>query len=717
MFTIKYLKFYEGCKYLKNLKFGVEYNLEHKLSPNFFGKNVCVTAIVGKNGSGKSSLIDMIFRILNNLSYCLFRNIEKGESELIVYISGLIADLCYKKVEKDGETIQGLIQVRNGKVYFSYDDKKYVFEVEGNEGNAPTEHIKNEDQFSPLELEGEIKSFTYQKAIAKDLFYTVATNYSMQAFIAQDYNEEKTTFAYPDTTDRINRSSKTSWINRLFHKTDGYIVPIVLNPYRDNGKIDMNNEEHLTTMRLSAILLEETPDRPFIDGYHFKDMVMTWHPRTLRDKFHPIVDDRVKMFPNQEEVEEYNSHYSAASLTGDDMGLWKYDEHEDLDKFREVAAEDNYIAHIILDELGCPVTKNMDDLQVYIRMYVVYKVLSIAENYPEYDAPGIYFGNIDYTFSGLTEFLKGKDNIRKEGTLLRNLVEKAKNDTSHIGIKLQQALNFIERTRNVPQKEFDGTINYHQYARILGIPEKGMSIQERMNWLPPGIFHTTIYLEKDGSQQAIPLDQLSSGERQFLYLSSTLAYHALNLSSVPDDGTRIKYNNLNLILDEVEICFHPEYQRLFIDRLLKMIENLRLNQHFDINIILTSHSPFLLSDIPQANILYLQDGNIANEKDIPTNPFAANVNDILHQSFFLNKGFIGEFAQRKINGIIDVLSGNDFISDDRRREIRSLIELVGEPLLKQTLLDLYAAKFPHNKEDMIRYYEKKINELKREDNA
>ena len=714
MFTIKYLKFYEGCQFLKNLKVGVEYNLEHKLRPNFFRNNVCVTAIVGKNGSGKSSLIDMIFRIMNNLSYCLYRNIEKGESELIVYISGLIADLCYKKVEKDGETIQGLIQVRNGKVYFSYGDKKYVFEVEGNEGNAPTEHIKNEDQFTPLELEGEIKFFTYQKAIAKDLFYTVATNYSMQAFIAQDYNEEKTTFAYPDTTDRINRSSKTSWINRLFHKTDGYIVPIVLNPYRDNGKIDMNNEEHLTTMRLSAILLEEKPDNPFIDGYHFKDMVMTWHPRTLRDKFHSIVDDRVKMFPNQEEVDEYNSHYSASSLTGEDMGLWKYDEHEDLDKFREVAAEDNYIAHIILDELGCPVTKDMDDLQVYIRMYVVYKVLSIAENYPEYEVPGRYFGNIDYTFSGITEFEKGKDNLLKEGSLLKDLANKAKNDKSHIGLKLRQALNFIERTNNVSQDEFNDLIDYTQYAKLLGIPEKGMTIQERMDWLPPGIFHTTIYLEKEGSQKAIPLDLLSSGERQFMYLASTIVYHALNLSSVPDDSTRIKYNKLNLILDEVEICFHPEYQRLFLDRLLKMIENLGLNKNFDINIILTTHSPFLLSDIPQANVLYLQDGDIANEKDIPTNPFAANVNDILHQSFFLNNGFMGEFAQNKINDAISDLSATRNISDNRGKEIKSLIEIIGEPLLKQTLQDLYIAKFPNERDEMIRYYEEKIKELRGE---
>ena len=139
-----------------------------------------------------------------------------------------------------------------------------------------------------------------------------------------------------------------------------------------------------------------------------------------------------------------------------------------------------------------------------------------------------------------------------------------------------------------------------------------------------------------------------------------------------------------------------------------------MNKNFDINIILTTHSPFLLSDIPQANVLYLQDGDIANEKDIPTNPFAANVNDILHQSFFLNNGFMGEFAQNKINDAISDLSATRNISDNRRKEIKSLIEIIGEPLLKQTLQDLYITKFPNERDEMIRYYEEKIKELRGE---
>ena len=42
------------------------------------------------------------------------------------------------------------------------------------------------------------------------------------------------------------------------------------------------------------------------------------------------------------------------------------------------------------------------------------------------------------------------------------------------------------------------------------------------------------------------------------------------------------------------------------------------------------------------------------------------------------------------------------------------IEIIGEPLLKQTLQDLYIAKFPNERDEMIRYYEEKIKELRGE---
>ena len=102
------------------------------------------------------------------------------------------------------------------------------------------------------------------------------------------------------------------------------------------------------------------------------------------------------------------------------------------------------------------------------------------------------------------------------------------------------------------------------------------------------------------------------------------------------------------------------------------------------------------------------------------NPFAANVNDILKQSFFLNNGFIGKFAQRKIKRLVSFLS----LADERRDSFNmklapALIEKVGDPLLRETLwrmLNEFYKNHPtvkrHDEEDMPKA--ERIAELKRE---
>lgn len=72
----------------------------------------------------------------------------------------------------------------------------------------------------------------------------------------------------------------------MFHKNDGYVVPIVLNPFRDEGKIDLRKEYDLTNYRLSAILIEATVNnREFIDGYNLESIKYHFDPSKVLEHF------------------------------------------------------------------------------------------------------------------------------------------------------------------------------------------------------------------------------------------------------------------------------------------------------------------------------------------------------------------------------------------------------------------------------------------------
>ena len=71
------------------------------------------------------------------------------------------------------------------------------------------------------------------------------------------------------------------------------------------------------------------------------------------------------------------------------------------------------------------------------------------------------------------------------------------------------------------------------------------------------------------------------------------------------------------------------------------------------------------------------------------NPFAANVNDILHQSFFLDKGFMGEFARKKILSLVDSLKNGNNFHEWNQEDARSFIEGLDEKLIRKLLMDLY----------------------------
>lgn len=203
---------------------------------------------------------------------------------------------------------------------------------------------------------------------------------------------------------------------------------------------------------------------------------------------------------------------------------------------------------------------------------------------------------------------------------------------------------------------------------------------------------------------------LSSGERQYLFTLSAYLYHLRNIISVPENAGRVKYHNVCLFLDEIELCFHPEYQRLFVANLLQSLEDNKVTDSVNVNVILTTHSPFVLSDIPQCNILYLENGEDAREQ-MKVKTFASNINELLAESFFLKGGFVGEFASQVVNDLANFLLEKqckrrwDIVSADQ------MIEAVGDDVVKIQLRKLFVRKFGKNNQVYKTWVQKEFERL------
>lgn len=214
---------------------------------------------------------------------------------------------------------------------------------------------------------------------------------------------------------------------------------------------------------------------------------------------------------------------------------------------------------------------------------------------------------------------------------------------------------------------------------------------------------------KDKTEKKSEFEALSSGEKQLIHSISSILYHIKNVDSINlKSGKLLGYRNINILLDEIELYYHPEMQRNYLAYLLKMIGKLSLSKIEAVNICLVTHSPYILSDIPNYFTLKLETGTPKSD-DFGT--FGANIHDLLANDFFMKKdGFMGEFAKNEIisatnflKACIDKKQENENTENEKwnKQKIKSLISIIGEPLIKNSLKGMYDVAFPLENNDEI----------------
>ncbi|NJI86771.1 AAA family ATPase [Shewanella sp. Iso12] len=161
--------------------------------------------------------------------------------------------------------------------------------------------------------------------------------------------------------------------------------------------------------------------------------------------------------------------------------------------------------------------------------------------------------------------------------------------------------------------------------------------------------------------------------------SGSKAY--LTLFSVLHDKLKGTRNDTLVCIDEGDLYLHPAWQIDF----LRNINNL-LPKFFNayIQLVLTSHSPFLLTDLPRDNVIILHEGKIVDKNENPLKTFGANLYDIYSNAFFLNEKRFGSLADEHIDKVIDRISRNDLSNFDIEK-ITGFINLIGDRLLRNQL--------------------------------
>lgn len=352
--TNKWYYFYKGISISEDNS-QVEMTSEAKKDFSLFdakGLKISLCAVVGRNGTGKSTIVELLVRTINNLATALLgEGYNFSAAEHLHFIDNVFADLCFQIgnvvyiLTAHGRHVK--LELYKAKIehYFKY------------------RHVKTYnilDQYNIKDSYVPLKKHREGRRILKSLFYTMVCNYSLYGFNYRDFISEATPAARLQAL-RVKANDKhltedSVWLKGIFHKNDGYQTPIVLHPMREDGRLNVVKENVLAKERLSALLF-------------YKDTAGNYPLRTINGDLHVIA---LHIRPTQNK--KFSQEYILDIL--------------DISTRQNVNKNYEHVRNLILsfwdekyDILKKGVGKSHKDDALN---YIVYKTLKIVKNYKKY---------------------------------------------------------------------------------------------------------------------------------------------------------------------------------------------------------------------------------------------------------------------------------------------------------------------------------------------
>ena len=434
-----------------------KFSYNHKPNERDFNINIC--AIVGENGCGKSALIEIMMRIINNFAcYVIGEYRSSWAAENLLYVEGVRASLYYLGVTKGGDENGQLVDQEHSYKLDVYDRRVVLYR-----NGIELCNFENADLKYPIEpyargisdLLG--KNYHLYKTqipiLLQDFFYTIVSNYSVYAYNTNDVLNENAdrdrisiinevtkdkffknqlklieqikfeieSIGSNDKIDpRIKKLAKQSleskikileprlekdrsWLMGLFHKNDGYTAPMVITPFRDRGNMDVNNESFLAKSRLISLIASGIVKD--INGKSIDRVELKWYEDKCFNSFEEVFSE---------------------------VGLGEVTESANIELINTYSNEIlNY--YVQFGAIYDKTVLNNDDTGIqYALKYLVYKTLKISRNYTIFNR---LYNTLLFNTNDDTEVKKA----------ISDLVANIKADRSHITLKIRQIFSFLLR--------------------------------------------------------------------------------------------------------------------------------------------------------------------------------------------------------------------------------------------------------------------------------
>lgn len=603
---------------------------ENKNYESIFPKNINVTAIVGENGSGKSS----IFKLILFLIFC--KNYKKDAEYIIDQLIYCLKPFANKELFLIIKTEEGFKKISFSAFICHLKDIEF--------GDEITTKMRTGSE--PIE-----RKIIYKDSLLDELnqnelnFFTVHFNYMIDTF----YD------GYHD-----------NWVNQIYHKKDNYDTPLLLQP---------NKHESDTQ----------------------KDVINIWQLEFL------TTQKILKFYQNIEDNKSISNFF----------------------KPNYIKIINNYIDRFLLDN-----TTLEGEVELTIILKIAYKIPEII-HYRKIDISKLTNNTIppalkkiedekDYEYMNLLYLAfklvlstRIKDSFNKElyDGIEKLILDSLNNDKLPTKTELQSFdYSKLLINESFSTEKIRISINFHtnktyenQFFKKLLNDEK-IKIQDLKDILT----YLPMWLRYDFFQDEKSYSSLSSGEKSLLVLLIDIIYQV--------DNVLQKYQSINLLLDETELGLHPNWQKRYLSDLVKSIRPfLDKDKTKKIHIFFSSHSPFILSDIPKENVIFLEKGKQVYPFE-NGQTFGANIHTLLSHGFFMSDGLMGEFAKGRINDVYNFLIGEQS-NVKTKEEAENIINLVGEPLIKRQLEDVYNKKFQlKSKDEIIQELQNKIAQLEKSQN-